>query len=94
MKNSNLVGLLLVWYYSDLEQLGASKNQVNKYFPCFHQVKFHFVHECPLNDENTDSNNLYKWKHQVEHHPSKTSDFLLLLFLEVWFVKVFGFSTN
>jgi hypothetical protein len=32
MKNSNLVGLFLVWYYSELEQLGASKNQVNKYF--------------------------------------------------------------
>jgi hypothetical protein len=32
MINSNLIGLLLVWYYSELEQLGASKNQVNKYF--------------------------------------------------------------
>jgi hypothetical protein len=35
--DSNFVGLLLVWYYSELEQLGASKNHVNKYFQ---QVKF------------------------------------------------------
>jgi hypothetical protein len=41
-----------------------------------------------MDSVNIVNNILYKWKHQVEHHPSKTSNFLLLLFLEV--VKVFG----
>jgi hypothetical protein len=32
VKNSNLVGLFLVWYYFVLAPLGTPKNQVNKYF--------------------------------------------------------------
>jgi hypothetical protein len=31
-KHSNLVGLLLEWYYFVLAPVGTPKNQVNKYF--------------------------------------------------------------
>jgi hypothetical protein len=84
VKNSNLVGLFLVWIIFCWQDFAALKiKSINIFIPYFHQVKFQFFHPCPLDGESTHSNILYKWKHQVEHHPSKTSDYFQLLFLEV-----------